>query len=262
MAIFTHFNTTFRFTTFVAVTASSALTTNLRAELVTGLGWTEPSANRFKSPPDASGRFLEIIVSEPSAVRWQWQVLDDTGATVATREVLLSGAGETIRYYSGPYHVWVEVDKGASNDESLGAGLLDLSPESQTVHPRYTWARGHRTSAGTADGNGDTASEFFTFNISAYGVLRRLLAYRNQATTEAQMVTFSGALNIHMPAELIAQTSLSVVSLIGRLFQAIKTTSGVDNTVTVVIGSAGETGTFRVVGTNPDGALTIAFRTA
>lgn len=262
MANFSNFSDTFRYTLFSGITASSALTTNLRAELVTNGNWTEPTSGTFRSPVDSDGRFVEIVVTEPSAVRWQWEVLNDLGGTVCTREILLSGAGEDVRFYSGDYYVWVEIDKGVSNDEALGCGLLDLSPEAQDAHQNYTWGRGFRNSSGTSDGQGDVCTEFFLADNGTYGSVRRMMGYRNQQSTEIQLATFSGAANIHLPAELTAQNNLSQQRYAGRIFNMIRTITGADNEYTVPIGTAGETATFRTVGTNNDNTIRLGIRIA
>ena len=245
MAVLTPFATTHRYLEDVGVTASSALTTSFRAEVVTGLGWTEPVGSRFKSPPDPDGRFFEIIVSEPSAVRWRWQLLNDVGTTIMTREILLTGAGETVRYHTGEAHVWVEIDKGIGITEPLGAGLLDLSPESQTVHTNYTWGRGFRNTSGNNDGLNDFLHEFFMLDNGLATARGRLVDFREGGGTQIQMVTFSGARGYHQPAMLVAVNNLAQLRLAGRMYQCMLTVGGFGSNPTVPIGDASETGLFR-----------------
>jgi hypothetical protein len=255
MALFSNFSNTYRDTSYGSTTASSQMTADLKTELVTNGNWTEPSAGRFKSPVDADGRFLEIVTSEPTSVRWQWQVLNDLGGTVCTREVLLSGAGETVRFMTGDYYAWAAVENGV--DEYIGAGLLDLTPEAQDAHTNYTWGRGYRNSSGTQDGQGDVVTEFFLADNGTYSSVRRLMSNRNQASTEVQLVTFAGN-GLHVPATLAALNASSQLRVAGRLFNAVTTFTGAGNTFTMVIGDAGEKGTFFSIDMNPDSPIRLA----
>ena len=70
MALFPNFSaaSTIRKTIYAGETASSALTTNLQTELVTNGNWTEPVADTFKSPVDADGRFLQIVMNQGGGI--------------------------------------------------------------------------------------------------------------------------------------------------------------------------------------------------
>lgn len=251
--------TSHRFLEDTGITTSAEMTTTLRTELVTNLGWTEPTSGTFRSPPDAAGRYFDIVVSEPSAVRWQWSVQNESATVICVREVLLAGTGENVRYHTGAAHVWVEVDKGAGTSEALGAGLLDLTPEAQDAHSNYVWGRGHRTSAGATDANNDIG-DFFLEDNGSPAAGTRLLDVRNAQGTQINHFTLSGARSYIQPAILTGVNGTAQQVIVGRMYQFVITSYGYGSSFTIPIGDAAETGLFRPTRVPKSGPLGLAIR--
>lgn len=127
------------------------LTTNLPV-------WTSPSANVYVSPVDGYGKFMRLEFTRTDATRLDLVVKDQNGITLMTRRILLPANGSHVRIYTGQYHACIDVYDYSSSPEWFMAGILDLSPESQTAHSRYVYCWGSRD---TADAYGQGWFKYF-----------------------------------------------------------------------------------------------------
>lgn len=152
-------------------TGGVGIITRLRAMLI-ALGWTEPSTALFKTPVDAAGRFLDVLVTRISSTVLEWRVRNQAGVTLCTRRITLNGS--TVRYFCSTMGVLVEVciiDPNAS--EILSAHVLDMAPDLTTDHSLYCLGGGYRNSAGTQDSQGNASSQYFAIDNGTAGMTLR-----------------------------------------------------------------------------------------
>lgn len=123
------------------------------AALLPAVGWTANGSNHYTSPVDALGRSLHCEFTRVSASVLNLLVKDDRGATVGERRMNINAtAWNNMQVFYGQYHLIVDA-WGPNLTEWLSAGLLDLTPEAQNAHTRYTYMCGSRTNTGTYSGN-------------------------------------------------------------------------------------------------------------
>jgi hypothetical protein len=145
---------------------------SMRTLLVTTLGWTEPSANLFKTPVDGAGRFLDILVTRISATVVEWRVRDQAGVTVCTRRFNL-GTGAMFIHGStvGCYAEFVQTaQNGLENGRAF---VLDVAPDGNADVSLFVVGNGFRTAAGANDGAGDVYGEYFAIDNGASATLNR-----------------------------------------------------------------------------------------
>lgn len=216
MAVPTFLATVFRYLSVAGVTDVAAIITNFRSEVITNGTWTEPSAGLFKSPPDADGRFFDILLVATTATRLQFRVRNQSATVLFDREIDIDGAGTEVRIYTGPYHAWIESVR-ATPEVAFGT-LLDLTPDLQTAHSNYVAGNAKRTSAGADDGNFGNIGQVASFDAGVPAFASRLMTMDQAGGVVVPKLTPSGD-QIAYPAELAANMS-GLQRMIGRLFQA------------------------------------------
>jgi len=224
------------------VTTTATIVTDFRAVAVTSAGWSEPSANLFKSPVDANSRFMDILLTEISTTRLGWRVRDQNAVTICDRAFDI-GASVTMNYFIGQHFAVVTNITGAELGQAF---MLSLEPESQTVHANYTVATASRSSAGTGDSNGDSVGEYFAIDNVAAAVQNRLIIHNSNAVI-IPLINFSGALR-YIPCVSQALFDATNRRVQGALYNAVLVDSGqlFASLHTISIGDAGETGDFKV----------------
>ncbi len=131
-----------------------AVADELKVQLPVEARWSELAANRYKSPPDPAGRFMEVTLSRISVTALGFKVVNQNGLTIIDGRVDISGTASAV-IWSGPYHLWVQTIYGATTYEVARASLLDPRPEDLSSHPYYVAANTHRTAAGSLISNAD-----------------------------------------------------------------------------------------------------------
>jgi hypothetical protein len=244
MAIPTFLNTTFRYLSVASVLDVAVIITNFRAEVL-ALGWTEPSANLFKSPVDVDGRFMDILLTPVSTTRLGWRVRNPAALTICDRTIDIDVLGSEVRIFTGLYHAVVENVRATR--EIGQAYLVDESPDTQTSHSNYVVASGYRTSAGVVDALGTTAGILFALDAGVSTSAARVMCLVNTAATVVPKLTPSGD-QIAAPAEISANMG-GVQRMIGRLFQVYIADGGLafDAEVTFPIDTA-TNAVFKVIG--------------
>lgn len=234
----------YRYLETTGVTAMSSVITQIRSELVTNGGWTEPTSKTFKSPVDPDGRFFTVTFLDEAANEMEVTVKNQFGIDVITRrEFFLDVGGTTIRIWSSPYYIFIESD--AASDYFAMAGMLDLSPEGQTSHQSYVYANASATSVGGADNNFDRWYKIYMIDNGSAGMVERAISYAKSDGTTSTLTTGSGG-ELYKPVELIAAIGGSANRWAGRMFQAIlgdsSITAGQSRTIPI---DDSTTGTFR-----------------
>src|SRR5262245_36076451 len=94
-------------------TLMDAIDDELKSQLPVASRWTEPVADTYLSPADAVGRFMKATLSRVSISRMQFRVKDQNDVTIFDGTIDRSGTA-TARIWSGPSHLWVELQSGAT----------------------------------------------------------------------------------------------------------------------------------------------------
>lgn len=166
MTTFPCYASTFYVDQSLAVVDVTTILTKLSAILpAESPAWTESPAGTFKSPVDAAGRFMKVIVSRVSATRMQWKVVDQNGVTICDRTIDIDVAGDTVNYYHGQFHCVVVTER--ATPEPAHAWILDETPYAQNAVANYVCGNAFRTSAGSADGTGSGVGQLFAVDNGA-----------------------------------------------------------------------------------------------
>ncbi len=121
-------------------------------------GWTNPAANQYKSPPDAAGRWFDVTFTRTTQQKLDTAFRDDAGVTLATRRTTgVSTNSWTVFHAINQYYFAILLYNHTAVSAYAYGGLLDLSPESQTVHTHYTY---FQASTSTADVTTSASSDF------------------------------------------------------------------------------------------------------
>lgn len=145
-------------------TGGVGIISSMRSQLVGGtLNWTEPSTALFKTPVDAAGRFLDVLVTRISSTVVEWRVRNQVAVTICTRRINL-GTG-ALRIFGSSVGVLVEFAQ--TNENGLhfaSAFVIDMAPNLNTDHTLYVVGNGFLTTADTNDSLGDGMGEFFAID--------------------------------------------------------------------------------------------------
>jgi hypothetical protein len=106
--------------------------------------WTEPSGGLFKSPADASSRWFDVLLTKIAANNLECRVRDSSGITIITGRMQI-GSVAVVRIYTGQFHFHIE--SVAGTPEYVRGGIMDLTPESQSVHSQWPYAYTYRDTA-------------------------------------------------------------------------------------------------------------------
>lgn len=247
MTTFANFNSSFRSLTTLAVTDVNTIISDFRSETVTNgsPAWTESPSQTFISPTDGAGRFFKVVLARTAATRLEWKILDQAGTTVCDREIDISASGTTVNYYTGQYHAWVE---SMLSPEIAMGGILDPSPLANGAYSVYVYGNGFRNTGASADGAGSTTGQFFMIDNGGSSQLNRIRAMGVSISNEVNALQDPAGNLLYYPPELSTNIA-GTFRWNGRPYQVFLVDSSFQSgTVkTIVIGSAGETGTFRAL---------------
>lgn len=250
MTTFATFASSFRYLSNNNVTDVNTIISDFRSETVTNgsPAWTEPTSQNFKSPVDTAGRFFTVILTRTAATRLEWKVTDQNGTTICDREIdITSSPATTVNYYTGQSHAWVE--SFVATPEIAVAGILDSSPLSVGSYAVCVYGNGYKNTGASVDGNFSTTGQLFMLDNGGSAQTNRLRAIGvNIANSQVGLLDPAGN-SIYVPNE-IATNIGGTFRWNGRMFQTmlVDTSNAVGSLKTVIIGTAGELGTFRVIG--------------
>lgn len=145
--------------------------TQFRTQVVTGLNWTEPSAALFKTPVDAAGRFMDVLLTRISAGVLEARLRDQVGFTLYTRRIQIDTGGTMIRYFANIYGFVIE--SWTTAQETLQGHVLDLTPDAQSDHQLYVVGNGTRNTSSNVDGIGANFAQLYAKDNGGAGVHAR-----------------------------------------------------------------------------------------
>lgn len=247
-------DTSFRFLEVASVSDVDTIITNARTELVTNLGWTEPVANRFKSPVDSAGQFFEVLLTRVSATELEMEVFDTVGRSFS-RELQISGT-VTVQIFSGSHHLYIE---NVTGGEYLWGTLLSLSPDADSAHDHNVLGNGFRDTAGTASQNNVT----FVFHVegNSFAATEDVLKPNNRGQSGVLIPpeTVSGV-NLWYPV-FFKNGNSGAGRFLGRAYQMllVSSTFAAGSEVTLELDDT-TSGTFKVVNVPSADNYRFAFR--
>lgn len=225
-------------------TVISDLDTELEAA-----GWTDLTGGKYKSAVTSSGRFCYVTFTRIDADTLEMLVEDQNDVDVCTRRMDIDAAGTAVQYYVGAYYLAVDAERATR--EQLQAGIIDFSPLGDSAHSVYTYGQGHRNNAGTANSNGSV--HLFAMDNGVSASRQRIVTEidANDAGSAGTIPLIHGSAAYRMPQALVQiNVGVAVGRIAGRMFNSVRCDSShaFDTEKTLVIGDAGETGVFRVIG--------------
>lgn len=261
----------FRYDSYLGVASAPVALANIRNSLITQpplmnppqTPWTEPTTNRFISPTDASGRFMDITFTTTAQANTllQFQVKNSSGTELFHRSIGCGG-GVELRVFAGERHLWVESVQ--ATPETAQASLLDMYPRSNTYHSNWLVGNGYKDTFGNASASDIQADRYFSFDNGVATSHWRAVG-ETTGVGALPMLDASG-FTIHRPVTIAANMS-GVIRRIGRLYHAYMVDASLafgaeldipinDNPLQV--------GTFKVLGkpTSSIGAFRVALRKA
>lgn len=255
MTVFASFASSFRFLNNPSITDVQTILNDFNSEVVTNgsPAWTSPSgftngttSGTWKSPVDSAGRFYQIFLARTTATRMEFKVIDQNQLTVCDREIDISGT-TSVNYYTGQYHAWIE--SLVATPEVAQSGILEPSPLPLTVYGTYVFGNAFRNTSGSNDGGADTTGKLFMIDNGGSSQINRMRDIgQNIGGQTPGLIDAAGNLLWH-PMEISAANS-AIQRWSGRPYQVVLGDSsvGAGTTKTIIIGNAGETGTFRGLG--------------
>ncbi len=197
--------------------------TAVRAELLTRNipAWTEPSANLFKSPVDAAGRWHDVMLTRIDQQTLEFRVRDQLGRTICTRRFQTGTAPFLCNIYSGQFHLIIE-NVSPGGNAALYSGILDQSPDAQGSHAAYVYGGGWLSATNTNDGY-SSVSRCFMYDYGGAAYNDRIAVYGNSGTT-ACMYNQNGG-RIYRPVETYVKYDSYNYRVAGRRYQQLLCTS-------------------------------------
>jgi hypothetical protein len=211
---------TFSYTSVTGLTDCANILTPIGSALV-AIGWSSEGSEVYKSPVDADGRFFKITQAAPAAGKYELTVTDDTTTTVGIRRAQINttaGASNTVHIFAGSHHIHIDFQTGVQSGEEVGGGLLDLSPESQVAHAKYTYGEGTRNNADSAAQN--TIGYVSMIDNATSANTRRVVDYATSSNAGAACFTVNGN-PIFRPKEVFSSTATVTLAFCGRFYQTI-----------------------------------------
>jgi hypothetical protein len=207
--------------------------------------WTNPSGNTFTSPVDDDGRYFTANFSVKDTHHLVYHVVDQYGAAVEDRNLIVDAAGTEIRIYSGEYHLWI--DSMRSTPENLRMGILDLSPQGQTTWASAVFANGHQRNSDDWAGNKESGQLATTATLGGNG--QGAAQVYMVATTDSRGAGYDLAGNLVTWPVFVGKFNTYPVIFIGRLYQALLCPNSLAYGVEVTIPiDTDTTAKFRVAG--------------
>lgn len=154
-------------------TGGVGIISTLRAMLVTTLGWSEPSADLFKTPLDSASRFMDILCTRISASTLELRLRNQSATTICTRRITIdTSPGGRVFIHASIYGLVIESLRTTS--EIFQAHVLDVSSDLKSEVTIYVTGSGHLTTGGANDGSGDHMGDLFMVENASVVFRRRL----------------------------------------------------------------------------------------
>jgi hypothetical protein len=201
---------------YLIVTDVNNLIAAFRTEVMTrnSPAWTEPSTGLFVSPPDAAGRWFDVLLTRIDALTLEMRVRDHLGRTICTRRGLIVAAGSPSVIFTSQFYFYLD-----TNTSNLRGGILDQSPDAQGAHPMYVFGGGSLSNAGSNDSNN---SAFRSYMWDAYGGSaspeNRVAHYANGS--QGCQYSQNGS-RLYHPVEMTAKDQSNAHKVAGRHYQAL-----------------------------------------
>jgi hypothetical protein len=132
---------------------------SFRGAAVTDGDWTEPSADLFKSPVDANGYFMDVLLTRISSTSLEIRLRDHLGRTIYTRRIHISGTVDG-KVIASEKHFSILNTTG--NEEAHGA-MMDFLPIPHNTNDNHVWGAGRRNSSGTDDNGWNQSAQATSF---------------------------------------------------------------------------------------------------
>ncbi len=187
-------------------TGGVGIITELRLRLVTNGNWTEPSANLFKSPVTAAGRFFDMLFTRIDADTMEVRVRDHLAATLYTRRfnINVAPATTTVEFYWGNNYLWIWSRMAAA--ELCFATLLDPEVvggvDAEVANRVYGYAQ--RTTGDVATALTVGAGFCFDNGVATNAGRSRPNYYLSTANATAQVGP--GVRELYRPITIFAET--------------------------------------------------------
>lgn len=201
--------------------------------------WTEPSADTFRSPPNAVGQYVEFTFTRNNATELDFDPYDHTGLSMfggVTRTMRImddpDANSDQIQIFYGPDYLWIETANPGTTfglGEHVGVGQVDMTPENQDTVIHTGWARARRNAAGTADTSGDAFSDMWRFshNSGVFGAIEPIRGPVDIANNVAYLRRESNAFVI-VPIDTVQFDSAGLRRYSGRMYQALMCISDIE----------------------------------
>jgi hypothetical protein len=251
-------NSSYRYLETPSVTDVATCISDFRSETVTNgsPAWTEPTANNFKSPPTSEGQFFTVVLNKMSTTRLGIKILDIFGQTICDRAIDIDAAGNTVRYFTGQCHAWIETAR--ATPEVGGGALVDLNPDSVGFALYRTIGWGTRDTSGSV--NTAVCSNWYMWDNAAAALTCRVNTIA--PTSYCPSRALSGAA-VFCPVLVTTQVYGANSRWMGRVFQMLLCPDdlgfGAEADVPI---DTGTTGTFKVIArvTEANGKWRVAVR--
>ncbi len=238
----------------IATLLTSTITNTVTEQWPNGQRWTNVSGTTYKSPTDAGGRYMQIVLTRSAANQMRTQV-SDTAGQLADGILNISSGNAQVNIFGGPGHLYAEALNG-STWELTRAFMADPTPEPLASDlSSYVYATSWRTSGNVAQSpnflswqyrfTGGTLSNAVLFN---YGALAVPWFPPQASSTNTHLMTQAGS-NISVPYYTAIPSANGVDDWkpSGKLFQVLLVDSNLTqgSEITIPI-DTGVNGVFRI----------------
>jgi hypothetical protein len=218
------------------------------ANEVAANGWTNPSANLYKSPPNTAGQWFDVLLTRVTQNKLEIKVRDFNGVTVSQRRIYATTANTwQTNVYVGQFHYMIDVYQMSNAPLFANGGLLDVSPEAMGVHTHVVWGN---ASSNTSDGYDYNTWDYAQMvdNVTGNAIpVQRASSFANVAGNYGARYTTNGS-RLFKPREFFCYpTGQTYYRWAGRCHQMLICSDdlGFGAVVTVPI-SENQTGKFKV----------------
>ncbi len=260
MAVPAYLSSSFRYKESGLITDMNDVIAAFRDEVIdrNDPAWSEPSPALFKSPPDSSGRWIDVLLTRISATNLECRVRNSSGVTIETGRIQMDANGNIFRFFTGQLHFHIE--SIGSQTECARGGILDLSPEPQNIHTQWAYAACYRTTADAAQMYGSFMGLSVIDNTAPFRVTRiqAMIAY---SASSIGTKSPSGGFIFTAANILMKAPGGSEYVFGGRMYQHMVCDADLaPGSEMVVPIDSGSYGTFKVSGLGSANGLRVAMR--
>jgi hypothetical protein len=201
---------------FIATDVNNIITA-FRTEVTTrnSPAWTEPSPGLFVSPPDAAGRFFDVLLTRIDATWLECRIRDHLARTICTRRASLTASGVPLPIFTSQFYFYFDTQTA-----NLRGGILDQSPDAQGAHASFVFGGGTFTNTGSNDSNNSTFRCYMWDLYSGNGGVENRVAQYNNGGSNGCIYSQNGS-RIYHPVEMSARSVDGSYRVAGRHYQAL-----------------------------------------